>query len=190
MKHTRGYGPGVIVRGIENRWSRRNAFVLSVVMTGTESKQLGVLRPSTLQLALRRSGRTVGSICLSTLQLALRRSGRTVGSVCLPTLQLALRRSGGTVGSICLPTLQLALPRSQETASPADSAMARRPLPPLKKGDRGGFYFFVTGPDKSPPTPLVKGGKFVHLALRRGRRGLSRAQGERHLVRASNARSC
>jgi len=159
MKHTRGYGPGVIVRGIENRWSRRNAFVLSVVMTGTESKQLGVLRPSTLQLALRRSGRTVGSICLSTLQLALRRSGRTVGSiclstlqlalrrsgrtvgsVCLPTLQLALRRSGGTVGSICLPTLQLAPVHSQETASPADSAMARRPLPPLKKGDRGGFY--------------------------------------------------
>ena len=64
MKHTRGYGPGVIVRGIENRWSRRNAFVLSVVMTGTESKQLGVLRPSTLQLALRRLGRTELSIYL------------------------------------------------------------------------------------------------------------------------------
>jgi ABC-type branched-subunit amino acid transport system substrate-binding protein len=116
-----GLGTTVIVRGIENRWSRRNAFVLSVVMTGTESKQLGVLGPSTLQPALRRSGRTVGSICLSTLQLALRRSGRTVGSICLPTLQLALRRS-------------------QETASPADSAMARCPLPSLKKGDRGGFY--------------------------------------------------
>ena len=46
------------------------------------------------------------------------------------------------------------------------------PTSPFEKGGSRGICFFVTTADKSPPPPFVKGGKFLHLALPRQRRGL------------------